>query len=265
MQIESGPASGDRNRYLIIFLMTFAFAGYFFYDGIWGYLAKNRAEAARVLPGKIGIQQSDLPETFGDTPTKPEIDKLLENPPTEPASLTEQFGQPMHVKPGLQGETYQYYVSDYGMLEAKLRFGKIVPEGLVWTKWAKTREEIQYQIYVWGALCLAVALYALFRLLALLGLRVTIDQQKLVYNRTEIPLSAMKQFTNFSPKGWVDLVYDSGGSERRLRLDNYRVDRYDEILDHICQHTGLSDPRPQDQPENDPDTDADEEENSPGQ
>lgn len=253
MQLESGPAKGDRNRYLIIFLMTFAFGGYFLYDGVWGYLAKNRAEAARVLPGKIGIQQAELPATFGDTPTKPEIDELLKSPPSDPAVLTEKFGPPMHRKPGLQGETYNYYVSDYGMLEAKMRFGKIVPEGLVWTKWAKTREEILYQIYVWGAICFVVAAYALIRILLLLRLRVTLDDQRMVYNGTAIPFSDMKQFANFSPKGWVDLVYETGGNERRLRLDNYRVERYQEILDHICRHTGLADPRPVDGPDDDDD------------
>ena len=242
MLLESGPASGDRNRYLIIFVMTLAFGLYFFYDGTWGYLNKNRKEAIDKLPTLTGLSAEQLPKEFGDTPTKPLAEAVIDEPPSDPAVLREKFGNPLHIAPGLQGETREFYASDYGLLDVKLRFGRVVPEGLTWTKWAKTKEEIQYQYY-WGTPCLLIAIYALFRVIGLLRLKVTMDEEKLVYAGASIPYSAMQGFDNYSPKGWVDLLYGEV-AKSTLRLDNYRVEKYDEILDIIVARTELDDPRP---------------------
>ncbi len=50
----------------------------------------------------------------------------------------------------------------------------------------------------------------------------------------------------FDKKGWVDLVYDENGAERDIRLDEYHLARFDEVIDAICERKGFRNPLPVD-------------------
>lgn len=48
--------------------------------------------------------------------------------------------------------------------------------------------------------------------------------------------------TRFLKKGWVDLVCANGAAERRVRLDEYHLKRFPEIIAAICSRKGFEDP-----------------------
>jgi hypothetical protein len=57
----------------------------------------------------------------------------------------------------------------------------------------------------------------------------------------------------FREKGWVDLYYDDKGTERRLRIDEYHIAAFDEVIDAICQKRGFENPLPPPGAEAEPD------------
>jgi hypothetical protein len=62
------------------------------------------------------------------------------------------------------------------------------------------------------------------------------------YGGRLIPWDSMTALRDYSPKGWVDLYHTAQGRERKLRLDNQRVRRFDEIVEAICARKGFADP-----------------------
>ena len=50
--------------------------------------------------------------------------------------------------------------------------------------------------------------------------------------------------SRFTKKGWVDLVYDDNGVEREMRLDEYHLAAFEEIIDAICVRKGFANPLP---------------------
>lgn len=238
MQIESGPASGERNWFLGVMVLCVVFAAYFFYDGTWGYLAKNRKEARQQLAPFIG--DKPIPESLGDKPTKDDYDALISEK-ADLAAIRKRLGEPFHILAGQNGETIEIYASDYGMMQVPVRFGRVQISRIEWTKWFKTRNEIREQYY-WGLVPLLFAVYAGFRAFSAARLRVRLDDSGLTYGRRFIAMDEIKGLDNYSPKGWIDVVYGAG-SNQRLRLDNQRVAKFDEIIDGLCQAKSLPDPR----------------------
>jgi len=66
MRIESGATSDERIRVLVFFLMCLAFAGWFAYDGLVRYPAKNLDWALQALPEKPPAPQINPRATVAD-------------------------------------------------------------------------------------------------------------------------------------------------------------------------------------------------------
>jgi hypothetical protein len=109
----------------------------------------------------------------------------------------------------------------------------------VWRPWYKSKAEIEQQFY-WAILPALPALYFLWRLYKSLTLRAVVDDQGLTYGGVQIPFDKMFALRNYSPKGWIDLYYkDEEDQERKLRLDNEKILKFDEIVAAICQAKGF--------------------------
>jgi len=67
----------------------------------------------------------------------------------------------------------------------------------------------------------------------------TIDDEGMVYDGQRIAFADMVSLRDYSPKGWIDLYYRVGEREKRLRLDNEKVLRFDEIVDALCKAKGF--------------------------
>jgi hypothetical protein len=240
MKLESGPAAYDRNYYLAFLVLCVGLCGYFLYDYIVGYVNKNREVARKQLIPLVGAD--NVPDKFGPAPTKPVFDALAQSQPTDPAAVREALGAPFTVKQTVDGESIEYYVSDYGMATVRSRNGRIQPNALDWRSWGKSKEEIRVQLYC-ALFALAVGLYVLYRVYKAATLRAAIDDEGMTYGGRRILFDDMARLCDYSRKGWVDLYYRRGSEERKLRIDNQKIRKFDEIIDTLCEIKGFEDPR----------------------
>lgn len=247
MTLKSGPAVMDRVYWSVVTVACLAFAAYFFYDGKWGYLKDNREEAARMAPAFIErpVDQVEL----GDSPTqadfeslKADLERLKDSGrPTSPEQVHQAFGPPVHTKRTGPGEIVEYFISVYGCATVPINNDRVTPNTMAWTKWLKTKEEIKHQYY-WGLIPLLIGLYAGLRAYGAMTLRVVIDEEGMTYAGKRIPFEAMTALRDYNRKGWVELYYRTGAGQKRLRLDNQKVAKFDEIAAAICQATGFENP-----------------------
>ncbi len=73
-------------------------------------------------------------------------------------------------------------------------------------------------------------------------LRVVIDEEGMTYAAKRIPFEAMTALRDYNRKGWVDLYYRTDAGQKRLRLDNQKVAKFDEIAEVICQAKNFENP-----------------------
>lgn len=77
--------------------------------------------------------------------------------------------------------------------------------------------------------------------------RIVVDDQGLrIDRRAPIAFSSMTAFRTerWDEKGWVDLEYEQGGRTRRVRLDSFRIEPFEPIVEAIAQQTRLTPPGP---------------------
>ncbi len=253
MKLESGPAAYDRNYYIIFLLLCLGLGAYFYYDYHTGYLKKNHEEARKTLMPIVGA--ANVPEQLPEHPTGPEFRDLLAGSANTLDTFRAKLGKPLASKTDDNGTTFDYYPSRYGMGILAHTNGKILAKGSRWNTWYKSKDEIRFQLYC-AFVCFLVALYALYRVYKAATLRAVIDDEGMTYGGLRIPFSSMKRLCDYSPKGWVDLYYDAGGVERKLRIDNQKIRKFDEIIDALCARTGLPDPRSTEQKKESPSDEA---------
>lgn len=254
IRLESGPATKDRNYFLIFFIFCLVMAALFFKDGtrwpgygvaggwIKGYVNKNREEARKKLT-PLAVDRA-VPAELGSRPYGDDFARMRSaDPPPTREQFIEAWGEPFLSEPGPAGERTEHFVSDYGKATLITHDGQVDPQRMSWTVWYKDKDEVDAQYY-WGLIPLAAGLYALYRVIRASTLRAVIDDTSMTYGGKRIAFADMTGFENYSPKGWVDLVYKENGAARKLRIDNYKIARFDEILDALCAATGFADPRP---------------------
>lgn len=251
MRLESGAARADALQLGIFALAILAFAGYFFYDWKIGYLAKNRVKARQLLTPILGGADK-VPAELGDRPTDADFEALLKSNVTRYDEVVERLGPPKFASDGTSVGDIKYFFSDYGKAEVIVRDGQVELSRANWTTWYKPKHEIEQQRY-WGIGCTVVGLWVGLRAVKAARLRVTIDDQGMTYGGLRIPFDSMTRLTEYKKKGLCSLYYkDAAGGERRLRLDSYKVAKFEEIIDELCKARGFPDPRMEDQP---PDSD----------
>ena len=77
--------------------------------------------------------------------------------------------------------------------------------------------------------------------------RIVVDGNGLHIDRqAPIVFSSMTAFhtDRWDEKGWVDLEYEQGGRTRRVRLDSFRIEPFEPIVEAIAQQTDLIPPGP---------------------
>lgn len=244
MLLESGPASRDRNYNIIFALVLVAFSGYFYYDGKWGYISKNREDARRFL-ASFAPKDAAFPDEFGPTPDEPDYRRLAQVAPITIDQVRDTLKmRAQYTARGPAGETTaEYFVSDYGVITVPVNGERVAGE-VKWQPWAKSRSEIEAQFY-WALAPLVLAAVFVSRVIRNLRLRVTIDEQGMTYAGLRISVANMRRLAEYSPKGLASLYYveRDGGPERRLRLDDQKVQKFDEIIDVLCRLKGFPDPR----------------------
>lgn len=241
-RLESGPAKTDTMWVLGFTLLCLGWGAWSFYDWKVGYPEKNRVEAA----GKLTDQMKQLsppqlpPNPLAEKPRKADFDALVKSEQRAVDSVNEILGPPLFERSDA-GVVTRYYASEHGMASIPFRGGMATVTPGNWQNWIKSEDDIQVQMYM-GVGCVLLGAFFAFRAYKAATLHVTIDEHEMKYGGTRIPVAAMTRLAEYSPKGLVNLYYDAGG-ERKLRLDNQKVAKFDEIIDTICAIKGFPDPR----------------------
>ncbi len=253
MRLESGPAASDRNYFLLFFLFCAVMALWFFKDGThwpaygaaggWlkGYINHNREEARRKLSPLVG--EDKVPAELGSTPSRQQFEAMKRgSPPPTREQIIAAWGQPIHTAADARGDTTDIFATDFGKVMVVSREGVVDPARMERTVWYKDDDEVRAQYY-WAVLPLVLAFYAGFRMYRAATLRCEIDDEGMTYGGRRIAFADMTGLDNYSLKGWVDLVYREGDQERKLRIDDHKILRFNEILDALCERKGFQDPR----------------------
>jgi hypothetical protein len=247
--LESGPAKFDRNYWIVVSIVFLAVAGYFVYDGAYGYAARNRARAEELL-----VRWTNLPEgrderakaldrLLGPSPTEDDFKRLQASKPATREQIHKALGNPLPPKPGQTApEPVERFVSLYGLATVPIDVqGRVDTANMVWQKWAHTRQEVTAQFF-WAILPAAGCVYFLRRVYTAAKLRAVIDEEGLTYGAVRIPFAEMLSLRDYSPKGWVDLYYRAGDVEKRLRIDNQKIAKFNEIIEMLCRKKGFENP-----------------------
>ena len=248
MQLESGPAAYDRNYNLVIMLVGVFLGAYFLYDYQIGYPKKNLEAARKALAPLLGVE--NVPQTLSETPTQPEtqarvaeLSELAKTKPINADDVRQAFGQPLFTMPDEDGSgTLEHFVSAYGMARVPIVRGRVDPKQIYWMPWEKSKEEIRLQLYC-ALIAFVIGLFVLRRVYKAATLRALIDDEGMTYAGRRIPFENMVRLCDYNLKGWIDLYYRHGPQERKLRIDNQKVRKFDEIIETLCEAKGFEDPR----------------------
>lgn len=237
MSLECRSPFGEIRYWALFGLAALALAGWFYYDGRWGYMKTNLSNARQYFGGR-----EEIVAGLGDSPEEPDFRRLVESKPILARDVREVLGQEPTTRETREGGLLvESYASRYGVITVVSREERILPDGVKWTGWRYGRSEIQNQFY-WALVPLFGALYPIWRLYQALTLRVTLDDSRLVFRNEVIPLDDVIELRDYNPKGWVDLYYHRDGQPRKLRLDNLKVSRFEELVATICEARGLANP-----------------------
>ncbi len=239
MKLESGPAKTDAIWQLVRTVLFLGFAAWFLYDGAYYWPHQNQVKAKEKLatPGLFDGQltYAELPEK----PGKAEHDALLAARPDSPARVREILGggEPQLTKQD-RGELAEYYVSQWGYVIVPYRAGQPLINQSTWQAWYKTQDDIRLQFVLAVVACLP-GLYFLWKLYKAATLRVVLDDAGMNYGGKRINYDQMVALRDYNPKGWIDLFYSHGKDQKRLRLDNEKVMRFEDIVAAICEVKGF--------------------------
>ena len=232
--LESGPARTDRTYWLVVGLAFILFAAWFVKDGLYGYRNRNIENARKQL-------WTDAPVEFAEVPIREDFERLKDSKPTTREQVYAALGQPLPPSPGKAHEP-ERFVSAYGMALVPIDSnGRVDASRMQWKSWGKSKADIRAQFY-WAVIPVVAAIYFLVRAYKAATLRAVIDEEGLTYGGRRVPFADMVSLRDYNRKGWVDLCYRVGDQERRLRIDDQKIAKFDEIVELICEKRGFRNP-----------------------
>lgn len=233
-RLESGPARTDALWHLARAVLFVGFGLYCIYDGTTGYPNRNRAEALKRLQDPNTFNGQVRWEQLGDVPDLADWERVVKSAPKTRADVLQRLG----LEPTITIAGDDYFISRTGYVRLSGKSDRVSVSTRDWVSWYKTRGEIRTQ-FVMAAICAVPGLYFIVRLIRAVTLRVVIDEDGMTYAGRRIPFADMISLRDYNKKGWIDLYYRADGKETRLRLDNEKVARFDEIVEAICQAKGF--------------------------
>lgn len=239
MRVESGAASTDRNWWLGRFIVLFLFVLWFAYDGFVGYPRQNES-AARPRLAAPPLNEAKLSwEKLPDEPDEKTFDAAKRKAPVDLAALHGALGEPALRRVDNGGQMVETYVSRWGFGVVPISRDNVPLLGSAqWTSWRRTRSEIATQFRLCAAISI-LCLYLLYRFFRATTLHVSVDEREVVYAGQHIPMESITALRDYNPKGWIDLYYKSDGAERKVRLDDEKIRKFDEVVAAICAQKGF--------------------------
>jgi hypothetical protein len=227
MQTITSRTSNERIiRAAIFMLLVDVFTVLYLWDGYIGYPQQNRAELARVLGVSVGNIGPTLPSL-----TAERANSILERgTPQELAAVGE---------PSIVHENNKYFVGPGGWL----RLNANNAAEAQWVGGPRTESDQRWQRYIGWALA-GVGLLATLFFARVFATRATLSDQGL--QLTGKPLVRWEEIRNLRAdphkRGVVELEYESNGSRRTLRMDDYLYKDLARITGEIAAKKSLNDP-----------------------
>ena len=238
--LESGPAKTDRLYWLVVGLVFSGYAGWCVYDGAIRYFEQNRQEAQKYVQ-----RWTTLPIEIERRFTEADFERIrTSEPPPTLETIHQEFGLPLPPKQEDVGQPdVERFVSVYGMVTIPLERGRVSVHRMEWQKWDHSPDDIRVQYYMAVAVGI-VALFLLFRAYKAARLHALIDEEGMTYGGRRIAFTEMVSLRDYNPKGWVDLYYRLGEAddEKKLRIDNQKIAKFDEIVELICEKKNFTNP-----------------------
>lgn len=247
-RIETGTTNERKVRTLIFVLMLTAFGLYFLYDGFKGYPAKNLEFLRQKLPAAPTKPLATNPKI-----TKASLEELkaraqADLKPIPRAELLELLGEPAYEDAAKQE---LYFIGPAVFCRIQLRDGSLkldYPEQWERTVFAeesdKYRESDIEGQKLWAKIVLIAAVIGLIQLIRIVRTKVVVDDEGLLYNGRRIAWDAMTalDISKYRQKGWVDLEYRDGEETEVLRIDNYKVNAFRDVVSALCARKAFPSP-----------------------
>ncbi len=246
MPIESGPTGERKVRSLLLFLMMLAFSLWFAYDGWIGYPAENVKEHLEQLPTEYreAAKNPTIYKTVNEAKTAA-LRRKVNGHPNNLAAIRADMQQVFGGPPSFETKDTIYYFGPCYRVSVLVDAAK-GSDRVVGRFAEKNATTILWQ----KGLAVVLALFSIYLLFFVRSVRRTklvLDERGLTY-RTANPISwdAMRSLdiSRFSRKGFVDLEYDDQGDSRKVRLDEYHLEKFDDIVDELCARKGFENPLP---------------------
>lgn len=238
MTIVSGPAKAEPLWQLVRTVLFLGFAGWFVLDGAVLWPNKVVSEAKKELQKPDPWQGKVTYESLPPAPSNVEFERLKVSGATTADQVAQHLGQPTFERPDGRTRALRYYVSKWGYAVVSFDSGRPELAGAAWKDWFKTPSDIQGQFY-WALIPALPGLYFLWLLIKAVTLKVVLDDEGLNYAGKRIPYDAITGLRGYSPKGLIDLFYNEGGVEKKIRFDNEKFALFDEIVAAISERKGF--------------------------
>jgi len=251
MRIETGTTNERLARCGIITLALGVFSVWFAVDGWYRYPRKSMEIFQKDL--KLDTLPQPHPKLGYPDPVVP---RTKYRAGLTKAEILAELGTPLAVRPAPTDKTeHWHYVGQFGRLELEVERTKDPNVGkVVGANWEQTpadyrRDSIRQQKF-FTVVCAILALAGTVWFVRIWRTRVIVDSTGLIYNRRTISWEAMTRLdsSQYPAKGWVTLIYQDGPKERRLKLDSFKIDAFDDVVDGICRQKGFVNPIPIDEP-----------------
>lgn len=235
MTIESGTTKDRRNRIVIFVIMCLVFASWFAYDGFKKYPAKNLKWARQCL-----LRVENMPEPK-DLTANPKA--LLENLKQVKQGMTLAEVKAILGEPTFQDNQDYCYIGPAAYGWFKIYADKVKSVESVLENTEPSESDVRNQKY-FGFVAGVVGLISLGHLIRVMNARYLLDDAGLTIRGKTIAWDSMIGLaaTDYERKGWLDLKCKAGNTESLVRLDSYMIERFDEIVNAICEKKGFDSP-----------------------
>ena len=242
--IASGTTFDRILRTCALAALLIVFGGWFLYDGYVAWPAENLEKAVQALD-----PAPQTPPAMNDIVTPAAGRDLLEEFEKKQGTAERLTRSDIERRLGAPGwestegaRTELQYFGRAGVLKIELRGDLVAGGGFI--DGYHNQKELTNQL-IFGYALVPVAVIMLVQLVRVLTTRVVLSDEGLkVRGRPLIPFDAMTGLDAgaYRTKGFVDLVYQYQGDQRRVRLDPYVIREFAPIVTEICTRRGFENP-----------------------
>ncbi|MCP4590631.1 MAG: hypothetical protein GY842_07800 [bacterium] len=236
--IRSGSTNERIVRTSLVTFLAAAVAGWCFYDANIGYPMENLHRATEGLDPPITASgELILPQVDADVPATIDPGTFLKH-------LKPRFGEPAWRGENAKGKDEVRYFGPAGQLIITLDRADGITADRYEPAEYKPQTDLDTQTWM-GIVVGIVAALLLLHWARVLIVRATLTDQGLkLTGKPLVPFEAITgmQSDNYPKKGWVELEYSVDGRSGKLRMDDYRIKAFPEMIAEICRRKEYENP-----------------------